>query len=245
MTRSPDMPPLEVYLLGLIDFEDAQRLQRRLAYDLGEGGGGALVLCEHPPTLTVGRSGSRAHIRPDDDELRELGIRVHWVNRGGGCLLHLPGQLVAYLSLPLDRLGLDLGGYLDGLRQATLGVLAEFDLGATARPELTGVYLGQARVAALGVAVNRWVTTHGLALNVGPYLEPFEFVLDEPGPDGHRLLQTSMEARRQRPAPMAKVREALVRQVEQTFGLRQHHVYTEHPLIRPETRRHALAQSFG
>ena len=59
-------------------------------------------------TISVGRSGSRAHIRPDDQALREAAIRVHWVNRGGGCVLHLPGQLVAYLALPLHPLGLNL-----------------------------------------------------------------------------------------------------------------------------------------
>ena len=88
-------PPLEIYMLGLVDFEDAQRLQRRLVYDLGERGGSALVLCEHPPTISVGRSGSRSHIAPDDVLLRSLGVRVHGVNRGGGCVLHRPGQLAA------------------------------------------------------------------------------------------------------------------------------------------------------
>ncbi len=123
MKPSPIPPPLEIYLLGMVDFEDALQLQRRLLYDAGEGGGAALVLCEHPPTISVGRSGSRTHIVPDDEELRSLGIRMRWVNRGGGCVLHLPGQLVAYLVLPLDRLGLNLQGYLDGLSQAMLGVL--------------------------------------------------------------------------------------------------------------------------
>ena len=98
MTPTSAVPPLETYLLGLVDFEDAQRLQRRLVYDLGERPGGALILCEHPPTISVGRSGSRMHIVPDDEALRSLGIRVHWVNRGGGCLLHLPGQLVVYFA---------------------------------------------------------------------------------------------------------------------------------------------------
>src|SRR3954454_12447761 len=97
MMLSPrPLPPLEVYLLGLVDFEEVQQLQRRLVYDLGERGGGSLLLCEHPPTISVGRSGSRAHIVPDDEELRAMGIKVHWVNRGGGCILHLPGQLAVY-----------------------------------------------------------------------------------------------------------------------------------------------------
>jgi lipoyl(octanoyl) transferase len=236
-------PPLEVFLLGLVDFQEIQRLQRRLVYDLGEGGGGgALVLCEHPPTISVGRSGSRAHIRADDDELRERGIRVHWVNRGGGCVLHLPGQLAAYLILPLEPLGLDLKGYLDGLHRAVLDVLADFDLRGT--PGRDGVWLDGARVASVGVAVSRWIAYHGLTLNVGPYLEPFA-LLNEPGADLLALRPTSMEARRQRPAPMPRVREALIRHLEAAFDLRRHHVYTDHPLIRRGLRPHAYAQSLG
>jgi lipoyl(octanoyl) transferase len=242
MTPSPLPPPLEIYLLGLVEFDEALRLQRRLVYELGEGGGGALVLCEHPPTISVGRSGSRAHILADDDDLRDLGIRVQWVNRGGGCLLHLPGQLVAYLMLPLGRLDLRLGRYVDGLYQVVLKVLEEFDLGGTVRRDAPGVYLGHARVASVGVAVSRGIAYHGLTLNVGPYLEPFE-LLDEPGHGGFPMVQTSMEARRQRPAPMARVRETFIRSIEETFGLARHHVYTDHPLIRPEPRRHAYAPS--
>src|SRR5947209_15502199 len=91
-------PVLEVYLLGLVDYEDALRLQRRLVYEVGGANGdlAALVLCEHPPTISVGRRGSRAHIECDDEELASRNIRVRWVNRGGGCYLHVPGQLVVY-----------------------------------------------------------------------------------------------------------------------------------------------------
>ncbi len=244
MMPTPDAPPLEVFLLGAVDFDDARRLQRRLVYDLGEGGGGALVLCEHPPTISVGRSGSRAHIRADDDELRGLGIRTHWVNRGGGCVLHLPGQLAAYVMLPLDALGLDVSRYVAGLHRAVIATLAEFDLAGATRPGAAGVFLGQARVASVGIAVNRWIAYHGLTLNVGTYLEPFS-ILDEPGPGGSRIFQTSMESRRQRAAPMATVREALTRHLEATFGLRRHHVYTQHPLIRRKAPPHVYAQSLG
>jgi lipoyl(octanoyl) transferase len=242
---SPLLPPLEVYFLGLVEFEEAQRLQRRLVYELGEGGGGALILCEHPPIITVGRSGSRAHIAADDEELRELGIRVQWVSRGGGVVLHTPGQLVAYLTLPLDRLGLSLQGYLDGLYRAILGLLAEFDLHGRTRPDWPGVFLGQTRVASVGVAVNAWITSHGFTLNVGPHLEPYRDLLDEPGPGSFRLRQTSMEACRQRPAPMPRVRETLIRQIETTFGLERHHLYTNHPMIRRKARPYVYVQSLG
>src|SRR3954469_1383188 len=171
MKSSPPSPPLEVYLLGLVDFEEVQQLQRRLVYDLGERGGALLVLCEHPPTISVGRSGSRLHIVPDDEALRGLGINVHWVNRGGGCVLHLPGQLAAYLALPLQRAGLTLTDYVDRLHRVILEVLDEFDLHGTVRADLPGVFVGQARVASVGVAVSRWIAYHGFTLNVGPYLD--------------------------------------------------------------------------
>ena len=233
-----------MYLLGLVDFEEAQRLQRRLVYDLGERPGAALVVCEHPATISVGRSGSRMHIVPDDATLRSLGVRTHWVNRGGGCVLHLPGQVVAYLALSLERFGLDLQSYLDALHATVLGVLGEFDLDGTTRGDLPGVFLGNARVATVGVAVNRWIAYHGLTLNVGPFLEPFD-ILDEPGIGSQSLRQTSMESRRQRQTPMAKVRESLVRQVEGSFGLERHHVYTHHPLIRRKVFAHVYAPSPG
>jgi lipoyl(octanoyl) transferase len=244
MMSSPLSRPLEVFLLGLVDFEEVQQLQRRLVYDLGEVGGAALLLCEHPPTISVGRSGSRLHIAADDVELRALGIEVHWVNRGGGCILHLPGQLAAYFALPLVPPALDLQRYLDGLHEALIRVLDEFDLKGGRKPGWPGVFLGEARVATVGVAVNRWIAYHGLTLNVGPFLGPLALI-DEPGPGPGPwpMRQTSMEARRQRPAPMSRVREALVRQLETVFGLQQHHVYTDHPLIRRKVRAHVYAQS--
>jgi lipoyl(octanoyl) transferase len=238
-------PPFEVYLLGLVDFDEAQSLQRRLVYDLGESeAAGALVLCEHPPTISIGRSGSRSHIVADDEELRRFGIGVRWVNRGGGTILHLPGQLNAYLALDLSRAELTLQGYIDGLHRASLAVVDEFGLKGSILPKAPGVFVGNARVASIGVAVKRWIAYHGLTLNVGPFLEPFQ-LLDEPGPDGPRLRQTSLEAQRQRAAPMPKVREALIRHLEASFGLTRHHVFTDHPMIRRKARLHAYAQSLG
>jgi lipoyl(octanoyl) transferase len=235
-------PPLEVYLLGTVDFDEVQTLQRRLVYDLGEKPGAALILCEHPSVISVGRSGSRAHIRADDDELKARGLLVRWVNRGGGCVLHVPGQLVGYVLLSLPAFGLDLKRYVEGLHRLLIRVLDEFDLAGTTRPDHPGVFLGPgvARVATVGVAVGRWVASHGFSLNVGPYLDPFR-VLEEPG--GVGLRATSMEAWRQRPAPMAKVRESVIRHMELVFGVERHHVYTSHPLIRRKPSVHVFATS--
>ncbi len=244
MKLSLNPPPLEVFMLGIVDFKEVQQLQRRQVYEVGEGAGASLILCEHPPTISVGREGSRAHIAADDDFLKSLGIGVHWVNRGSGCVLHLPGQLAAYLTLPLDAFGLTVQDYLDRLHEAILGVLAEFTLVGTAQPQTGGVYLGEQRVASVGVAVNRWVAYHGLTLNVGPSLSLFH-LLDEPGPFANRLRQTSMESRRQRTTPMAKVRESMIRNLEATFRIPSHHVYTSHPLVRRKVLSHAYAPSPG
>lgn len=226
--RVEPLPPLEVYLLGVVDFDDVQRLQRKLVYDLGERPGASLILCEHPATISVGRTGSRAHIRADDVELRELGVPIRWVNRGGGCALHLPGQLSGYLAISLPAFGMDVQGYVDRLHAMLISVLAEFDLVGSTRPGLSGVFLGPGRVATVGVAVGRWIAYHGFALNVGAYLEPFRLI-DEPPPAPP---VTSMEAWRQRPTPMPTVREAVIRRVEASFGLERNHLFTAHPLIR-------------
>ncbi len=243
MKDSPGSSPLEVYLLGLVDFLELQQLQRRIVYEQGENPGASLLLCEHPPTISVGRSGSRSHILPDDETLRSLGVRVHWVNRGGGCNLHLPGQIAAYLIMRLSP-DLNLADYVDRLHQATLAVLGEFELQGSLRRELPGVFLGQSRVAMVGVAVNQWIAYHGLTLNVGPYLDLFEIV-DEPGVGRSPLRQTSMESRRQRQAPMSRVRESLIRNLEQAMGLERHHVYTRHPLIRRKVLSDVYAPSPG
>lgn len=243
---SPEAPPLEVYLLGSVDFDDIQQLQRRLVYDLGDRdrpGGGALILCEHPSTISVGRSGSRAHILLDDVELRAQGFQVRWVNRGGGCVMHLPGQLVGYVVLPLERSKLDVQRFVDGLHRVLIAVLAEFDLVGTTRPDEPGVFLGQSRVGTVGVAVNRWIGYHGFTLNVSTFLEPFEWI--STWSHGASTREASIESWRQRPAPMAKVREAVIRQVEAVFGLERHHLYTHHPLIRQKVGPHAYAPSLG
>ena len=239
-----NQPSLEVYLLGLVDFQEMQAAQRRIAYDLGERAGASLILCEHPPTISVGRAGSRAHLLPDDETLRSLGVGVHWVSRGGGCTLHLPGQLTAYLSVHLDTQSRTLAHYLESLDRAILGVLDEFDLQGEARVSPEGIFLGSSRVASVGIAVNRWITSHGFTLNVGPCLDLFD-ILKEPGFHGRPLRQTSMESRRQRLTPMPKVREAIVRHLERVLGMERHHVYTSHPLIRRKVLSHVYAPSPG
>src|SRR5208337_3584215 len=126
------------------------------------------------------RQGSRAHILYEPEELQSLRWPVRWVNRGGGCLLHLPGQLAIYPILPLDRMGLGLQAYLDRLRQVLVDVLADFSVTATAGPDGAGVCIGSRPVAQLGVAVRDWVTYYGAAFNVYPDLQSLRRVRTGP-----------------------------------------------------------------
>ena len=244
MRSKPPDAPLEIFLLGELALEDCLRVQRRLIYDQGDRTGGALILCEHPPSISIGRSGSRDHIVPDDVELHDRGIGVRWLNRGGGCILHGPGQLSAYLVMSLEGRDQDLGAYLAALNGVLLDVLAEFDLNCRISADSPGLFLRHSRIAALGVAYGRGVASHGFTLNVSPYLAPFA-ILNEPGLDGWPLRQTSMQAERQRPTPIASVRESAIRHVESRFGLSRHHVYTDHPLIRAKARPHVHTASLN
>ncbi|HEV3022254.1 MAG TPA: hypothetical protein VGX76_07290, partial [Pirellulales bacterium] len=138
MPRSPAASveaALQVYLLGAVDFEDMLRCQRRLVYEVsGDRSRAVLILCEHPPLISVGRDGSHDHIGYEPHDLAARKWPVRWVNRGGGCLLHLPGQLAVYPILALDRLGLDLQSYLDRLHGVLLDVFSKLELPAVVRP---------------------------------------------------------------------------------------------------------------
>src|SRR5262245_42392613 len=118
---------LQAYLLGAVDFDDALRLQRRLHYDItGDRAQAALLLCEHPPLITVRRQGSRSHIFWEQEDLNVREWPLRWVNRGGGCWLHLPGQLALYAMVPLEPLGLDIPAFQVRLARAIANVLDDF-----------------------------------------------------------------------------------------------------------------------
>lgn len=130
-----------------------------------------LLLAEHPPTYTCGRS-----TRPEHLPASGLGIEVVPVERGGSITYHGPGQLVGYPILALHPLEQDLHRYLRRLEEVLIHLLAGYGLQGRARPGLTGVWVGEEKVAAIGIHVRHWVTIHGFALNVCPDLEYFRAI---------------------------------------------------------------------
>jgi lipoyl(octanoyl) transferase len=231
---------LQIYLLGTLDFDAALALQRRLVYEVaGERRRAALILCEHHPALiTVGRQGSRAHLLVDPAELRARQWHVRWVNRGGGCLLHVPGQLAIYPVLALDRLGLGLEAYLERLQQAVLDLLDDFGVRGETRRHTPGVWTGDRLLTGIGVAVRDWVTYYGAYLNLNPPLDPFRLVRSAGRDDGP---MTSLERERRGPLRPSLVRERLLEHLAIRFGFTQTTLFTDHPSLQRKARSDALA----
>ena len=223
---------LRVYLLGSLEFEAALTLQRTLAYEsAGERHLASLVLCEHPPLITVGRDGSPAHIRCDRDELRARRWPVRWVNRGGGCLLHLPGQLAVYPIVPLDRHGLGLTDYLQRLQRILTSVLHDFGVRGGTRPGQAGVWVGARLIAGVGIAVRDWVAYFGAALNINPDLAPFRILRTDPN---EREPMTSLERERRGRLRPSMVRERLIEHFNAAFSFERTSLFFNHPcLARP------------
>jgi lipoyl(octanoyl) transferase len=174
------MRSIEIRRLGRTPYADALALQRALVEDRrADQIGDVLLLLEHPPVLTVGvrGDGGRSHILASQEALAARGIEVHETGRGGDVTYHGPGQIVGYpiISLKPDRC--DVHGYLRGLEEVLIRVAADFGIDAARVPGLTGVWVGEHKLAAIGVRISRWITSHGFALNVRPNLEDFELIV--------------------------------------------------------------------
>ncbi len=208
------MSTLEVYLLDHVPFEQLLTWQRRMVYEVsGSTDRAVLLLCEHEPLISVGREGSRADIRFDADELRQRNWSIRWVNRGGGCTLHLPGQLAIYPIFPLRRLGLNLPTYLSHLRDVMRNVVADANI-RSASHDPSGVAVNGRLIAQVGVAVRNWVSYFGTVLNVNPDLEPFRRV----DCGGGASPMTSIERERRLSINPQLVRQRIVEHMRERFG---------------------------
>jgi lipoyl(octanoyl) transferase len=236
-------PSLQVYLLGTVDFDEMLQFQRRLVYEVsGDRARAALVLCEHGPAISVGREGSREHINYEGHELAAREWPVRWVNRGGGCLLHLPGQLALYPILPLDRLGLNLNEYLDRLHGVLLEAIACLKLHASRRADIAGIWIDGRLAAHIGVAVRQWVTYFGAAVNVHPDLEPFRRVLVA-GPGEPPMTSLARESKDR--VRDAALRQRLVESFARQFGYDRVALFHSHPALTRPTADNALATAAG
>lgn len=163
---------------GVVPYPDALKLQRRMHAQVAAGvRGDSLIVLEHPPVYTLGRRARADDVLASERELAAMGVETHPADRGGEVTYHGPGQLVAYPIVNLRRWG---GGplrYVRALESAVIAALAEFGIAAESAGRPTGVWVGERKIAAIGVKVSRRVTMHGFALNVSTDLSYFDRIV--------------------------------------------------------------------
>ncbi|QTH44760.1 lipoyl(octanoyl) transferase LipB [Cohnella sp. LGH] len=172
------MKELNVEWLSRRKYGEAWELQKQLVKEIDrQERNDSLLLLEHSPTFTIGSDRHPEHLLYGSEELARRGIEVYEIDRGGDITYHGPGQLVGYPLLYLDAEGLDLHQYLRNLEEAIIKLLAEFGIQGGRKPEYTGVWVGDRKIAAIGVKFNKartrrgFVTSHGFALNVKKNVE--------------------------------------------------------------------------
>ena len=173
-------PAPDVRRLGRVPYADALALQQQLVEARRQGRiGDVLLLVEHPHVLTLGvrGDGGRAHILAAPDVLASRGVDVHETGRGGDITYHGPGQIVGYPILDLKPDRCDVHRYVRDLEDVLIRVAADYGLTGERVAGLTGVWIGGEKVAAIGVRIARWITSHGFALNVTTDLDYFNLIV--------------------------------------------------------------------
>jgi lipoyl(octanoyl) transferase len=202
--------------LGFVEYDLAMLRQRELVEDrIADRAPDTVIFVEHPPTITLGRAADRQHVLLAPDQLAERGVALRETDRGGDVTYHGPGQLVGYPIVDLGGRGRDIHRYLRDLEQVLIDALAELELDAERVPGRTGVWVGERKIAAIGVKVTRWVTSHGFALNVGPDLSGFQLIV----PCGIRDRGvTSVSHERGRTVALDEVKPVVRRHLLRHFG---------------------------
>lgn len=204
---------LEVLKLGRVGYKDALDIQARLEAEvIAERKADRLVLLEHPHTFTIGRRATNDGVLATTEILRKLGVEVFETNRGGRVTYHGIGQLVGYpiISLSPDRE--DVHKYVRDLEEVLIRTMADYGIEAFRIEGLTGVHSAQGKVAAIGVHIKRWVTTHGFALNVSTDLSYYNWII---ACEGEPV--TSMEELLGRDITLAEVEERIEERFREVF----------------------------
>jgi lipoyl(octanoyl) transferase len=231
------MKELLVVDLGLMEYGAALVVQRRVAAARKAGAiADVLLLCEHPHVITLGRSGKISNLRAPDDLLKSMGVSFFETNRGGDITYHGPGQLVGYPILNLAEIRRDVAWYVRSLEESMIRATAEFGIASKRVPRCTGVWVDvhveaekeveevkevkackdEEKLAAIGVHLSRWVTSHGFAYNVSTDLRYFDLIVPC-GIAGKRA--TSLEKLLGRRVEMEEAAPRITAHFSEVFGL--------------------------
>jgi len=225
------MNPLLITDLGLISYEDAYVLQERVVAARKTAAiADVLLLCQHPPVITFGRNAKRENLLANENVLRQKNVSLHETNRGGDVTFHGPGQIVGYPILDLGSIKRDVHWYVRTLEEVMIRVSADFGLTAFRIPGRTGIWVHppttaaeaaapiapEEKLAAIGVHISRWVTSHGFAYNVSTDLRYFDLIV----PCGiAERKATSLEKLLNRSVAAAEAKPALIRHFAELFSL--------------------------
>ena len=207
---------LDVRRLGRVPYGDGLALQERLVAERQAGRiPDTLLLLEHEPVFTLGRNARAEHVLFPEAELRARGFEVFETGRGGDVTYHGPGQIVGYPILDLAPDRCDVHRYVRDIEEVLIRTCRDYGVTASRAPGMTGAWVGEEKIGAIGVRIARWVTSHGFAFNVGGDLSPFGLIV----PCGLRGRGvTSLERRLGRPVPRDEVMERLAGHLAAVFG---------------------------
>jgi lipoyl(octanoyl) transferase len=215
------MPPLLITDLGLMSYADAYALQQRLvAARKTNAIDDVLLLCEHPHVITLGRNANRSNLLASEHVLRQKNVELHPTNRGGDITYHGQGQIVGYPIINLDKIKRDVGWYVRTLEEAMIRASADFGVTAYRVPGKTGIWVesspAEEKLAAIGVHISRWVTSHGFAYNVSTDLRYFDLIVPCGIPDRKA---TSLEKLLQRSVYLGEVKPRLAHHLADLLSL--------------------------
>lgn len=200
--------------LGRLDYQEAWDVQLETHRAVANGEAPpTLLLVEHPPVITFGKKGGRENLLVKEDFLLQKGFSLYDIERGGDVTYHGPGQLVGY---PIFRVGRMVQDYLRKLEQVMVTILAEYDIDSVGSPGYAGVWVGNDKIVAIGVAVKRDISFHGFAMNISTDLRHFNYIV----PCG--LVDkgvTSLSSILGREVSLAEVKPKLIHHFRQTFDL--------------------------
>src|SRR5438128_8598520 len=229
--------------LGLIPYAEAYALQKRIvaARKLGLIDD-VLIFCEHPHVITQGRNGKREHLLASESVLRQKSVEFFETSRGGDVTYHGPGQIVAYPILNLGAIRRDVVWYVRELEEAMIRATAEFGIVAGREAGKTGVWVGEGKtsekLAAIGVHISRWITSHGLAYNVSTDLRNFDLIV--PCGIADRKA-TSLEKLLRRSVKLDEVKPKLAAHLAEVFGLELQRIDRAELLEKLETAEQPVA----
>jgi len=204
-----------IFDLGLADFKNAWQFQKEIFQEVKNNSfSAALILCRHEPVITLGRQGKKDNIKASMHELKNMGIHVYEIERGGDVTYHGPGQLTAYPIFNLHYLKKDIHLFLRQLEESIINLLSGLGITGVRHTGLTGVWIGKEKIASIGIAIKNWITFHGISINIKKEgMDNFHLIK----PCGMNIQMTSLENILHRNVEIDDIKNSLIQAFRNNF----------------------------